>query len=271
MINCKPLPAIWIALVASLGTGVTDSMSAPTIQGTASVIDGDTIEIGGERIRLHAIDAPESSQICLDAASKRYRCGQKSAFALADMIGRSVVSCAPKGRDRYKRVIAVCYKGETNLNAWMVTHGWAVAYRKYGIDYIAQEEEARLARRGIREAKSANKCRRIGDQCFDNLPALLVGRRDERPEGREDLRTLIRAETGQEPGREEYCRQEPCPQDGHCRIEGEEIRQLDRKGPRHLEDLRLRPQAQGLNRSPDWPQFSTRSGNGARVSFPGGV
>ena len=93
------------------------------IQGTATVIDGDTIEIHGKRIRLDAIDAPESSQLCLDAASKRYRCGQKSAFALADMIGRSVVSCEPKGRDRYKRTIAICFKGATNLNGWMVTQG----------------------------------------------------------------------------------------------------------------------------------------------------
>ena len=149
IVDRMPLLAIWIALVAYFGTAVTVSLSAPAIQGTASVIDGDTIEIRGERIRLDAIDAPESSQLCLDADSKRYRCGQKSAFALADFIGRSVVSCDPKGRDRYKRVIAVCYKGETNLNAWMVSQGWAAAYRKYGIDYIAQEEEARLARRGI--------------------------------------------------------------------------------------------------------------------------
>jgi endonuclease YncB( thermonuclease family) len=123
--------------------------AAPLIQGAASVIDGDTIEIRGERIRLDAIDAPESSQLCLDTSGKRFRCGQKSAFALADMIGRFTVSCLPKGRDRYKRVVAVCFKGETNLNAWMVAQGWAVAFRKYGIDYISQEDEARLARRGI--------------------------------------------------------------------------------------------------------------------------
>ena len=76
IINRMPVLAIWIALVASLGIGVTASMSAPAIQGTASVIDGDTIEIHGERIRLDAIDAPESSQLCLDTAGKRYRCGQ---------------------------------------------------------------------------------------------------------------------------------------------------------------------------------------------------
>jgi len=149
IVNLMPVLAIWIALAAYFGTGVTVSLSATAIQGTASVIDGDTIEIRGERIRIDAIDAPESSQLCMDAASKRYRCGQKSAFALADMIGRSVVSCAPKGRDRYKRVIAVCFKVDTNLNAWMVLQGWAVAFRKYGNDYIGEEDEARLARRGI--------------------------------------------------------------------------------------------------------------------------
>jgi endonuclease YncB( thermonuclease family) len=148
-ITRKSVETMWIALLVSLVVGVTDAESAPSIHGTASVIDGDTIEIHGERIRLNAIDAPESSQLCLDAASKRYRCGQKSAFALADMIGRSTVSCQSKGRDRYKRVIAACFKGETNLNGWMVAQGWAVAFRKYGNDYIDQEDEARIARRGI--------------------------------------------------------------------------------------------------------------------------
>jgi len=30
----------------------------------ASVIDGDTIEVHGQRIRIHGIDAPESRQLC---------------------------------------------------------------------------------------------------------------------------------------------------------------------------------------------------------------
>lgn len=38
------------------------SISAETITGVASVTDGDTLEIRGTRIRLHGIDAPESSQ-----------------------------------------------------------------------------------------------------------------------------------------------------------------------------------------------------------------
>ncbi len=141
--------AISAGLTAGLLVMAAAASGAPLVEGTATVIDGDTIEIRGHRIRLDAIDAPESSQLCHDAAGKRYRCGQKSAFALADMIGRSVVNCQPKGHDRYRRVVAICFKGGTNLNAGMVTQGWAVAFRKFGIDYIREEDEARLARRGI--------------------------------------------------------------------------------------------------------------------------
>ena len=66
------------------------------------------------------------------------------------MIGRAP-GCAvsPRAATATRRVIAVCFKGAVNLNAWMVEQGWAVAFRKYGIDYIAQEDEARLARRGM--------------------------------------------------------------------------------------------------------------------------
>ena len=70
------------------------------IAGRASVIDGDTIEIRGERIRLHGIDTPESSQLC-DLDGQPYRCGQQAALALADKIGEKTVRCAEKDVDRY--------------------------------------------------------------------------------------------------------------------------------------------------------------------------
>ncbi|MDX1486240.1 MAG: thermonuclease family protein [Alphaproteobacteria bacterium] len=121
---------------------------AEPIAGRASVIDGDTLEIRGIRIRLHGIDAPESGQMCI-AASKRYRCGQRAALALTDKIGPSTISCQPKDRDRYGRVVAVCRARGEDLNAWMVAQGWALAYRRFSGAYVGEEREAKRAKIGV--------------------------------------------------------------------------------------------------------------------------
>jgi hypothetical protein len=47
--NRMSVLTLWIALIVSLGVSASDSVSATTIQGTATFIDGDTIEIDGER------------------------------------------------------------------------------------------------------------------------------------------------------------------------------------------------------------------------------
>jgi endonuclease YncB( thermonuclease family) len=118
------------------------------IAGSATVIDGDTIEIRGQRIRLFGIDSPESAQLC-QAGQKPYRCGQQAALALADRIGERTVRCQERDTDRYGRVVAVCYAGGEDLDRWMVEQGWAVAFRKYSLDYVDAENDARKARRGI--------------------------------------------------------------------------------------------------------------------------
>ena len=116
--------------------------------GIASVIDGDTIEIHGRRIRLHGIDAPESRQQC-ERDGKRWACGKDAAFALADLIDRKPVSCDQRDTDRYGRIVAVCRLGNIDLNGWLVSQGYALAYRRYSRDYVDEEDEARQARAGI--------------------------------------------------------------------------------------------------------------------------
>ena len=119
------------------------------IVGVASVIDGDTIEIHGQRIRLFGIDAPESSQLCVRPTGERWRCGQQGSFALADRIGRATGACQPRDLDRYGRVVAVCFKGNEDLSRWMVITGRAVAFRRYSVDYVADEDTARQSRINI--------------------------------------------------------------------------------------------------------------------------
>lgn len=137
------------SLAASAGALIEGRQSlAPTITGTASVIDGDTLEIHGKRIRLHAIDAPESRQTC-ERGGEAWRCGQASALALADKIGRRPVSCEQTDVDRYKRIVARCFASGEDLNGWLVGQGLAVAYRQYGRDYVAAEGDAKAARRGM--------------------------------------------------------------------------------------------------------------------------
>jgi endonuclease YncB( thermonuclease family) len=119
-----------------------------SVAGRASVIDGDTLEIHGRRIRLHAIDAPESRQTC-QRDGKPWPCGRRAANALAEEIGTRPVECRWRETDRYDRAVAVCRTNGADLGGWMVEHGWALAFRRYGKDYVADETGARAARRGL--------------------------------------------------------------------------------------------------------------------------
>jgi endonuclease YncB( thermonuclease family) len=120
-----------------------------TVAGTASVIDADTLEIRGERIRLVGVDAPESGQKCLDASSKFVRCGAIAANALDTWINRSTVSCDIEGKDRYGRLLGQCRVRGANVQEWLVLNGYAVAYRSYSTAYVPAELTARQARTGV--------------------------------------------------------------------------------------------------------------------------
>jgi len=127
---------------------LTAAASAADLIGQASIIDGDTIEIHGQRIRLFGIDAPEHDQLC-EAGGNQYRCGQQAALALADQIGKQTVDCVPRDVDQYGRVVAVCSAAGEDLNAWMVRNGWALAYRHYSTAYEGDEDAAHLTGAGI--------------------------------------------------------------------------------------------------------------------------
>ena len=118
------------------------SVLSDALIGTASVIDGDTIEIRGQRVRLYGIDAPESSQLCYQADGSPVRCGQQAALALDALLQEQTCRCDIQDQDRYDRKVAICYVQDTDINEWMVARGWALAYRKYSQQYVATEQVA---------------------------------------------------------------------------------------------------------------------------------
>jgi endonuclease YncB( thermonuclease family) len=96
---------------------------AADLIGQASIIDGDTLEIHGTRIRLWGIDAPESSQLCRGEDSLPYRCGAKAANDLDRFIHGRPVSCIPATLDQDGRTVASCAIGNVDLGEWLVRNG----------------------------------------------------------------------------------------------------------------------------------------------------
>ena len=119
------------------------------VTGPARVIDGDTIAIGKERIRLFGIDAPEIKQTCQTRKGKEQKCGEISKQALARLLKNHEVVCKGDERDQYKLLLAVCYIGWLNVNEQMVLDGWALAYRRFSKDYVRAEGYAKARREGM--------------------------------------------------------------------------------------------------------------------------
>ena len=138
-----------------------NAVRAETIKGKARVIDGDTIEVNGEKIRLLCIDTPESSyrgktQYCLDNETD---CGDLAKKALKEMIGKNEVWCEYEKRDMYGRILGVCqeysywntypYWGTYNYNLIYDGYAWFYAGGKECKPYKEAFEEAVKEGRGL--------------------------------------------------------------------------------------------------------------------------
>ncbi len=128
---------------------IGEGSSGTTVVGRASVIDGDTIQIHGERIRLNGIDAPESSQLCRDGSGKSYRCGAKSAAALSDLLEiSSPTRCEFVERDRYGRFVGNCFRADgASVQELLVRSGWAMDWPRHSNGAYASFQAAAKAER----------------------------------------------------------------------------------------------------------------------------
>jgi endonuclease YncB( thermonuclease family) len=125
--------------------GVIGLLPPAEIRGPGEAVDGDSLIIDGERVRLYAIDAPELDQPCRDGG----QCGERARDHLARLIAGQTLSCDTRDTDRYGRHVAQCYivqerrGAETTRGAdigrAMVRDGHAMAYRAIAPAYTADE------------------------------------------------------------------------------------------------------------------------------------
>ena len=101
-------------------------------KGKASIIDGDTIKINGEKIRFAGIDTPEKNKIGHEFSKKK----------LKEKIGNNVVICIREPKlDPWGRTVAESLIGHESISSFMVKNGYACDYVKYSKKKYAKEQE----------------------------------------------------------------------------------------------------------------------------------
>lgn len=141
-----------LALTSPLAAQTTDGGDAPLV-GQATMVDGDTLQLNGQRVRIYGIDAFEADQQCPTVSGGTRRCGADASHRMTELLAEGPVICIRRDTDAYGRIVAVCRVGPTDIGAVMVREGLAVAFTRYATDYIADEEYARTSRAGAWNAE----------------------------------------------------------------------------------------------------------------------
>ena len=112
------------------------------------VIDGDTIHIGSKKYRFSGIDTPEMKQTC-KKDNQIVMCGVIAKNALVKKINKQQVNCKEEEIDRYKRIVAECFVNNESLSKYLVRNGHAVAYRRYSMKFVEDEDYAKQNKLGL--------------------------------------------------------------------------------------------------------------------------
>lgn len=121
----------------------------PSIYGSVKVLNGDTLQLNNKLVRLYAIDAPESNQLCADKFGSSYHCGAKSARWLKKWLGDNTIECKVVEQNEEGQIVGICNYGPYDIAAALVNAGWAVSYDKYATIYKPYEIQAQNNKRGL--------------------------------------------------------------------------------------------------------------------------
>lgn len=137
------------ALFASLLFFISAPGQAQSLEGNASVVDGDTLLLDYDKtVHLFGIDAWELQQKCPTPAGKPFPCGSAATGYLRSLVEGRRIHCIPILRVHRKGWIADCYHRGLNLSEAMVFKGWGVALPQQSQLHVEAESRARDDRRG---------------------------------------------------------------------------------------------------------------------------
>jgi endonuclease YncB( thermonuclease family) len=142
---------VWIFGVALLNVSLP-AVAKAGISGVPTVIDGETVELGGERFRLYGINAPDLRQKC-EIRGRDYDCGHVSKTALMDLVAGVEINCVSRAPVAAGTRRATCYANGYDLAEGMAHTGWAMAMPRDGGKYLRMERRAERARRGLWQGK----------------------------------------------------------------------------------------------------------------------
>ena len=117
------------------------------------IIDGDTIELNGEKIRFSGIDTPELKQTCIKTEDGIYwlvHCGKFVREILVKKIGNNTLNCEREAeKDFFGRTLGECFVNGESLSKFLVRNGYGFAYIKYSKKYVEDEKHAKNNNLGL--------------------------------------------------------------------------------------------------------------------------
>ncbi len=137
-----------LSYLVFLLSALAPSAHAQTIEGVAVVVDGDTIDMTGTRVRLIGIDAPESRQSCLKDGGD-WACGEAATASLRSLLDGEPVVCVAQAIDVYGRTIARCRNRVFDLGQEQLRRGMAIALYGAPEEYRDASRVAQQLRSGI--------------------------------------------------------------------------------------------------------------------------